>query len=87
VESLNIIGARSFVITDNPELFGDAQVLHAPALAEEWSPFGTCLSVQWLCWAVATAKGYDVVAKNSLAANPKLYEQAHRQLIRSSPSV
>jgi glucosamine 6-phosphate synthetase-like amidotransferase/phosphosugar isomerase protein len=84
---LNLIGARSFVITENTELFSDAQVLHTPPLDEEWSPFGTCLSVQWLCWAVATAKGYDVVAKNSLAANPKLYEQAHRQLIRSSSSV
>jgi glucosamine--fructose-6-phosphate aminotransferase (isomerizing) len=87
IESLKTIGAASFVITDNPELLNDAQILHAPALTEEWSPFGTGLSMQWLCWAVATVKGYDVVTKNSLGKNAEWYERAHRQLVRSTSSA
>lgn len=82
LEALQVIGARCFVITDNPVLFKDVQTLYAPALAEEWSPFGTSLSVQWLCWAIATAKGYDVVTKSGLRADPQLYEQAHWKLVR-----
>lgn len=84
LEGLQVIEAKSFVITDNSGLFSGFVCLNTPRLSEEWSPFGTTLAVQWLCWAIATAKGYDVVTKDGLHSHPELYEQAHWRLVRDA---
>jgi len=56
--------------------------LPIPSLPEELSPFVTCIPLQWLCWAIASARGYDVVAKNGIHKNPNVYESVHRHLVR-----
>lgn len=82
LEGLGVIGAKRVVITDKAELFPTISCLRVPHLPEVWSPFGTTLAVQWLCWAIATAKGYDVLTKDGVHPHPELYEQAHWQLVR-----
>jgi fructoselysine-6-P-deglycase FrlB-like protein len=61
------IGARVVWVTDSR------------SLPEEWSPFATTVAVQQLCWAVATAKGYDVVRKDGRHADPAPYERARER--------
>jgi fructoselysine-6-P-deglycase FrlB-like protein len=47
-------------------------------LPEEWSPFATAVAVQWLCHAIATEKGYDVVRKDGRhAERTSRYLSAH----------
>lgn len=84
VEGLQQIGLNIFVITDKPEAFSGTHILHIPSIAEMWSPFLTSLPTQWICWAVATAKGYDVVSKDGRHPNPEVYELAHREWVRDS---
>lgn len=79
---LRRLNAHSIVITDTPAAFADVTVLPTPAIDEIWSPFLTSIAIQWLCWAVATAKGYDVVQKDGRHANPDVYEEAHRTWVR-----
>ncbi len=84
VEGLREIGVNIFAIADNLGAFANVRVLPIPVLAEEWSPFITCLPLQWLCWAIATAKGYDVIRKDGRRANPEVYERVHMRWVRSS---
>ncbi|MFN8457993.1 MAG: SIS domain-containing protein [Anaerolineae bacterium] len=83
LEGLGVIGAKRVVITDNTELFPTISCLRVP-ICPKWSPFGTTLAVQWLCWAIATAKGYDVLTKDGVHPHPELYEQAHWRLVRDT---
>ncbi|HBY93141.1 MAG TPA: hypothetical protein DEP84_04110 [Chloroflexi bacterium] len=80
---LRQIGVTCVAISDAPESFSGIRTLTTPSIAEEWSPFLTCLPLQWLCWAVATAKGYDVVRKNGRRENAEMYEAVHRQWVRA----
>lgn len=56
--------------------------LPLPEVSEEWSPFVTAVALQWLCWSVATVKGYDVIDKSGRVPNPQLYEAVHRVWVR-----
>lgn len=77
------IDVTCWPISDAPASFSEIQTLPIPAIVEEWSPFVTCLPLQWLCWAVATAKGYDVVSKNGRRTNAEVYEVVHRRWVRA----
>lgn len=68
-EGLYGLGARVVALADS-------------ALPEEWSPFATAVPVQWLCWAIATAKGYDVERKDGRHADPGPYELAHERWVK-----
>ena len=83
LDGLHQIQAIAVGIGDDPRAFADAPVLQTAALPEEWSPLVTCLPLQWLCWAVATARGYDVLAKDGIHRNPAAYESAHRAWVRA----
>jgi fructoselysine-6-P-deglycase FrlB-like protein len=52
------------------------------AVPEEWSPFVTSLPLQWLCWAIASAKSLDVVAKTGRAIDTQVYDSVQRSWIR-----
>lgn len=73
------LGGRVVAITDAREELGASVVIPVAALREEWSPFATAVAVQWLCWAIATAKEYDVVRKDGRHADAAKYELAHRR--------
>jgi glucosamine--fructose-6-phosphate aminotransferase (isomerizing) len=66
-EGLHELGARPV----------ELDVPGAADLPEEWSPFATAVAVQWLCHAIATEKGYDVVRKDGRHADPGAYARAH----------
>jgi glucosamine 6-phosphate synthetase-like amidotransferase/phosphosugar isomerase protein len=72
VKGLAELGARTVVVTDRPAEFQGISVLEVPTLGEEWSPFVTCLPLQWLCWAIANAKGFG------RRHSPEVYERAQR---------
>lgn len=86
VSGLQQIGVNLFVITDTLKSFAvnsvEATIIQTPSTEEEWSPFVTSIALQWLCWAVATEKGYDVVKKDGRRPNPEIYEAAHRAWVR-----
>lgn len=68
------VGVCPVVVTNQLDLFPDVEVIPIESFEEEWSPFLTCLPLQLLCWAIATAKGYDVVLKNGRQPNPEIYQ-------------
>ncbi|MDH3676633.1 MAG: SIS domain-containing protein, partial [Anaerolineae bacterium] len=82
VEGLTEIGLTIYAITDDKTAFPDIHTLSIPPLSEAWSPFLTSLPAQWLCWAISSTKGYDVVTKDGRHPNPGVYESAHRAWVR-----
>jgi glucosamine 6-phosphate synthetase-like amidotransferase/phosphosugar isomerase protein len=78
-QGLGRLGAKTYAVTDRPEAFADCEeVLGIPTLAEVWSPFVTCLPMQWLCLSVANRRGMDVVRKTGNLANPEIYDQVQK---------
>jgi glucosamine--fructose-6-phosphate aminotransferase (isomerizing) len=76
--------ARAREIADGlGEVSARAVALPVTELPEAWSPFATTVPVQWLAWALATEKGYDVVRKDGRHADPAPYERAHERWVRS----
>ncbi len=82
VDGLRELTTELYVITDAKSNFPGIHSLIVPTIAEEWSAFTTTIPLQWLCWGVANAKGYDVVKKDGLHDNPESYEAAHRKWVR-----
>jgi glucosamine 6-phosphate synthetase-like amidotransferase/phosphosugar isomerase protein len=77
------IGAANFVITNAPDLFEGVQTIAIPLVDEMWSPFLCSITLQWLCWAIASEKGYDVIKKDGRRSNPELYDKVFLQWVRT----
>jgi glucosamine--fructose-6-phosphate aminotransferase (isomerizing) len=84
VDGLLELGTANFVVTNTLDLFKGAQILSIPRIDEMWSPFVCCVSLQWLCWAIASEKGYDVVKKDGRHSNPELYDRVFLGWVRAS---
>jgi glucosamine--fructose-6-phosphate aminotransferase (isomerizing) len=59
-----------------------ALAIQIPKVEEEWSPFLTSVPLQVFAYAIATAKGYDVVDGNGRIQNIKKYRAIQRSWIR-----
>ncbi len=79
--SVRRLAPATYLLSDGGAAEG-VDLLPLPAVDEEWSPLPASIPLQWLSWAVATAKGYDVLTKEGRHANAKEYESIHWQLVR-----
>jgi glucosamine--fructose-6-phosphate aminotransferase (isomerizing) len=81
-EGLRELGAVPVVVGDQSPPSVDTAVLGTASVAEEWSPFTTCLPLQLVCRKVATAKGHDVAEDTVRSVAPDLYGAVQRRWIR-----
>lgn len=61
VKAFNLLGVNSIVISNKPEDYLNDTVLDYPGVAEEWSPFLSCLPLQLMVWSISNTKKFDVV--------------------------
>lgn len=80
-QALDGLGCIVVVVSDVRA--GAGVRLHIPALPEPWSPLVASIPLQWLCHALATSRGYDVVRKDGLRENPEAYEALHWRMVRA----
>jgi glucosamine--fructose-6-phosphate aminotransferase (isomerizing) len=80
-EGLKTLGAVPYLVTNEPQVYG-IQNLSFPEIREDWSPFLTCIPVQLLTWAIASARGYDVVVGEGRVKNIRLVREVQRSWIR-----
>lgn len=68
LKGFDLLNTHCIVISDEPQLFSNWEVMIIPDISEEWSPFLTCLPLQQICWAISNAKDYDVTAGGRFAS-------------------
>lgn len=81
-EGLETLEAIPIIITNHDGFPERKKVLQIPMLPEEWSPFLTCLPLQILTFALASAKGYDVVKGEGRVKNIEKVRAVQRKWIR-----
>jgi glucosamine 6-phosphate synthetase-like amidotransferase/phosphosugar isomerase protein len=83
-EGIASLGANPFVITNNLKINRFSQIIPIPQIPEFWSPFLTCIPLQFLSWAIATTKGYDVVVGEGRVKDIRKIREIQNNWIRKS---
>lgn len=87
ISGLRKLSVDLYMVTDIEDDIDAVYKLSVPSVPEEWTPFTTSIPLQWLSWAVATAKEYDVLKKDGRHDDPELYEAAHHEWVRPISTV
>lgn len=61
VKAFKLLGVNSVVISNKPEDYINVTIMDYPDVAEEWSPFLSCLPLQLMCWSISNTKKFDVL--------------------------